>query len=128
MNKFWLIVKNTLAVLLTLAFLYALLGPAYHPARTQDKMKSCAATMKDIAAKVEMYFEEFEYKNSAPQCDELLKKGYFKNRPSCPSIPDRDYFTYAVKMPNGKIVSDVECSYHGKLCLQETTAKEKGKD
>ena len=120
--------KNTLVVLAALAFLYIILGPKVHPARVQSKKKSCKATMEDIASKIEIYFQEFEFNNSAPQCSELLKKGFFKSRPSCPSIPDRDYFTHAMKMPDGRILADVECSYHGVLSLQETDDKEKGKD
>lgn len=110
-----------------LAFLYIILGPKVHPARVQSKKKSCKATMEDIASKIEIYFQEFEFSNSAPQYSELLKKGYFKSRPFCPSIPDRNYFTHAVKMPDGKIFADVECQHHGLLSLQETADKKKEK-
>lgn len=129
MKNFFPVVKNLVAVLLTLVFLFALFFHGIHPPHKQDKKKTCAAAMKSLASQVELYFEEFEYKSSSPDCEELLKKGYLKNIPQCPAAsPGGKYLTFAVKSNGGKIIADVECSYHGKLSLLEAADKDKGRD
>jgi len=130
MSKFWSGVENAAMVLFVFFMAYVMVMPG-HGQRISSvlaKKKACVANMKTIEGALELYFMENKYQDGAAVgLNELVAKGYLKNKTACPTRAGTfDYITSSHQALDGKVISDVECKTHGKLSLQDTQDKNKG--
>jgi len=133
MSKFWPYLEKVLIALFAVAAVGFYFVPNYHGGRNHlppnvTKKKMCMANMKTIEGALELYFMENKYQDgSVAGVNELKNKGYLKSTMTCPSQPGAfDYITSSRQSLDQKVISDVECSIHGKVSLQDSTDKNKG--
>ncbi|HNY11218.1 MAG TPA: hypothetical protein PKK26_06465 [Candidatus Wallbacteria bacterium] len=130
MSKFWSGVENGAMVLFVfvIAYFFAMPNPGGGRSSSMMKKRSCISNMKTIEGALKLFYMENTYQdNVAISFKELISKKYLKSIPHCPAQgPNFEYMMHSTKALDGKVISEVECSLHGKLSLQDTADKNKG--